>query len=106
AEDGILDRIVTGVQTCALPIYQILYSHLRRRFRMEHVLFRRKSFSSLDRLPSLKRNESRTIRNVCQRHSADYIQTWRCFNNLMITSSIPNLTGYTHCGKLQTESLQ
>src|SRR5699024_11814673 len=27
AEDGIRDRNVTGVQTCALPILQILYQH-------------------------------------------------------------------------------
>src|SRR5207249_5542866 len=31
AEDGIRDRNVTGVQTCALPIY-VIKSPLRRRF--------------------------------------------------------------------------
>src|SRR2546423_13505436 len=27
AEDGIRDKLVTGVQTCALPIYRVLMSH-------------------------------------------------------------------------------
>src|SRR5207249_6479544 len=31
AEDGIRDRNVTGVQTCALPIYRILGVHLALR---------------------------------------------------------------------------
>src|SRR5699024_12064354 len=30
AEDGIRDRNVTGVQTCALPIYQSLSNYLER----------------------------------------------------------------------------
>src|SRR5205823_9110232 len=27
AEDGIRDKLVTGVQTCALPIYRLLLGH-------------------------------------------------------------------------------
>src|SRR5699024_12135684 len=31
AEDGIRDRNVTGVQTCALPIYPLVNTHLQAR---------------------------------------------------------------------------
>src|SRR5207248_8024159 len=33
AEDGIRDRTVTGVQTCALPIYVLVPGHLEREHR-------------------------------------------------------------------------
>src|SRR5205823_8234979 len=36
AEDGIRDKLVTGVQTCALPIYQHHRSHLAARDRRAH----------------------------------------------------------------------
>ena len=44
AEDGIRDRDVTGVQTCALPIYYfsfVLENHL---FCVEHLVVERVSF--------------------------------------------------------------
>src|SRR5256886_11072144 len=45
AEDGIRDLTVTGVQTCALPIYfpalaHSLYFHLREDFAVPHVALR------------------------------------------------------------------
>src|SRR5690242_21601804 len=36
AEDGIRDRHVTGVQTCALPIYPLDQNAVRRWLRTEH----------------------------------------------------------------------
>src|SRR3989440_9140548 len=35
ADDGIRDLIVTGVQTCALPIFRALVPHLHRRMVLE-----------------------------------------------------------------------
>ena len=41
AEDGIRDRLVTGVQTCALPIYAYSYNEIRTPVVERSELFQR-----------------------------------------------------------------
>src|SRR3989441_2222257 len=67
AEDGIRDKLVTGVQTCALPIFEWVllqraykvpqmhqsYSHLLARHKRAHVVVKARSEEHTSELQSL-----------------------------------------------------
>src|SRR5438094_5107555 len=63
AEDGIRDRTVTGVQTCALPIYDLLeFSCLDYRFDSSTTVY---SMISVQ-LTKLDRSEERRVGKECK----------------------------------------
>src|SRR5205823_7367588 len=67
AEDGIRDKLVTGVQTCALPIY-VGFPSLRRGFDSLHPLHRlqpRRSVWQNRPVPEL-RSEERRVGKECR----------------------------------------
>src|SRR5205823_8056517 len=56
AEDGIRDKLVTGVQTCALPIWKVAEAlgHLRRRLEIELVVLEAHPIRFRDNRPGLQ----------------------------------------------------
>src|SRR5216684_2466744 len=65
AEDGIRDVAVTGVQTCALPIFPLRHPGTTKSTRMT------KAFSKLAR-PSRKRSEERRVGKECRSRWSPY----------------------------------
>src|SRR5437868_11419866 len=72
AEDGIRDRNVTGVQTCALPIYIALLDERQNNSHQTHGLSaRRRTNGSFDDLlsrkhPFVSRSEERRVGKECR----------------------------------------
>src|SRR5437667_6515726 len=113
AEDGIRDRDVTGVQTCALPILRLwdgsglrpgLKSWLKREW--EHVLFLRGQIAVLraERRRALRQSEEpdldkvhqlSLLRGIGENGSWIFVREffgWRKFNNRREVGSLAGLT--------------
>src|SRR5437667_2979746 len=72
AEDGIRDRDVTGVQTCALPIFSVQKSEW---FQWPPPLLRTalRTFSGIESRPLRRRSEERRVGKECRsRWSPDH----------------------------------
>src|SRR5438034_7402667 len=74
AEDGIRDHCVTGVQTCALPIYKHIATHLRKTelacrlhyHQMSYGSNRRRRTESMSSSVSSYRSEERRVGKECR----------------------------------------
>src|SRR5438552_18324349 len=64
AEDGIRDDLVTGVQTCALPIYLVIGAVLVHGARAPHVVTREQL--RLMRTHAVLRSEERRVGKECR----------------------------------------
>src|SRR5438132_2305947 len=65
AEDGIRDHCVTGVQTCALPIFMMPISRRRSRTAITRVLIMASEATASARLPKI-RSEERRVGKECR----------------------------------------
>src|SRR5205823_12095812 len=77
AEDGIRDKLVTGVQTCALPIYEeALPSQRRRRSWVRHLSRRRRHHTHPEHLVAahldVVRSEERRVGKECRSRWTPY----------------------------------
>src|SRR2546425_144264 len=69
AEDGIRDKLVTGVQTCALPISVLFPVHPRTRDRIAELGRRRGAGRGLE---LLERSEERRVGKECRSRWSPY----------------------------------
>src|SRR5687767_5729150 len=76
AEDGIRDKLVTGVQTCALPIFELFHQH----FLPLPAVWLRHRYCSLARRHSVSHNDNSPFHRRHVRNSGAALQSERALS--------------------------